>query len=107
MLLAGCATSPSKQMAVVTPVSEPVEEAPPRTTLVIDYTKGPAPIEKSKLSPRDTATALRFIAALVELEKVRQTHPNRSEAIYNEAILVQEYGNLLGAGYQESALLAT
>lgn len=104
LVLVGCASQPQHPRAHVGKwefaAPEPIvlEEKPtpqPRSTYE----------SRSELSPRDLPAALRFLEALVELERIRRAHPDRYEATYNEAILVHEYGVLLALEHQEKALL--
>jgi len=86
------------------PTRESVADDPPPR----QPTPVPAPSSGAKLqaSPRDIAAALKLIEAVVELEKARRAHPERHEAIFNEAILIHEYGQYLAVEDREAALLA-
>lgn len=95
----GCGSSPAPSPNVGVykpPVVEP--DPPPRAT--------PKPAVVHYASQREFVAALRFIEALVELERIRQAHPDRHEATYNEAVLLQEYGTLLEVDQHEAAYRA-
>lgn len=97
--LSACASSPSPSTAFGVyepPVVAP--QAPPPST--------PKPAVVHYASPREFGAALRFIEAVVELERVRKAHPDRHEATYNEAILLQEYGTLLEGEHHEAVYRA-
>lgn len=92
VLLASCAPQPSGSVATPVRTYEPPQPkaaAPPPP---------PQPDRTSQLgaSRSDDVAVARFREALAELEKVRREHPDRPEAIYNEAILLDEYAMLLG-----------
>ncbi len=104
-LLVGCASQPHHpsdahfgQWAFVPPEPTVLEEKPtPQPSWTYE--------SRPDISPRDLPAALRFLEALVELERIRRGHPERSEAVFNEAILIQEYGVLLETKHHETTLL--
>lgn len=103
--LFGCASQPQHARAHVgkwefpAPETIVVEENPiPQVSPTYEY--------RAELSPRDLPAALRFLEALVELERIRRAHPERYEATFNEAILIHEYGVLVDPKFGEHVFLA-
>lgn len=105
-LLVGCASQPHHPSDahvgkwVFVPPEPTVLEEKPTPQPSWSYESPP------DISPRDLPAALRFLEALVELEQLRRTHPERHEAIFNEAVLIQEYGVLVETKHHERTLLA-
>lgn len=62
-------------------------------------------VAKPQARPQDIVAALRFLESVAELEKARRAHPERHEALFNEAILIHEYGQLVATESQELPLV--
>ncbi len=92
VLLTSCAPQASRSVATPTRTYEPPQ---PKAVAPLPP---PPPDRASQLgaSQRDDVAVSRFREALAELEKARREQPERHEAIYNEAILLDEYAMLLG-----------
>lgn len=106
LLLSACAPPPAKQLTAIitTRQSESVEvaaEQPPPQRY-----KFSSPDSVPQLTPRELPAALRFLEALVELEKLRKMYPDRHEVIFNEALLVDGYGFTTGV-YPSELMLQT
>lgn len=117
LLLSACAAHPEKMPAyspapppLARPIPSPIEaqvsaasSPPPSQTLDL------APLPRLTLSPeasaQETLYALRFLEALNTLEHARKLEPERLEAIFNEAILLQEYGTQFESQGNSTALL--
>lgn len=99
LLLAGCAPPPLKHLrAIISNNETPAESSPP------SLKREPQP-DAIPYAPRsELAAAVRVLEALVELENLRRAYPERHEAIFNEAILLHEYGNYLNLENREMAL---
>ena len=98
--LLGCAPPPLKHAVLVVTPNESVADDPP-----LRASSSASNVVALRASPQEIAAALRFLEAVVELEKTRRAHPDRHEAIFNEAILIQEYGNVIRTKNQELPLV--
>ncbi len=104
LFLSSCSPPPLKQLAVTIATSDPTPDARAYTPLPTPTTRFTT---KSNVSQRDIPQSLRVLESLVELEKARRAFPERHEAIFNEAILLQEYGNYLETENRGAVLQVT
>lgn len=100
LFLPACASAanpaPKAVLAATTTRSTEIAAAPPPETPQQPAAAPPLPftINQEHLSPADQVAVKRLLEAYAELEKLRRMYPDRYEATFNEAILLQEY-----AGY--------
>lgn len=109
LAIAGCAAQ-ARQPAPSRPqeaaISRPVPMPPsPATTTSENLAPLPEFQPDPTASPADTLAAKRFFEALQALEEARKLDPERPEALLNEAILLHEYGPVLGGNGAERSLL--
>lgn len=109
LTIAGCAAQ-ARQPAPSRPqeaaISRPVPMPPsPATTTSENLAPLPEFQPDPTASPADTLAAKRFFEALQALEEARKLDPKRPEALLNEAILLHEYGPVLGGNGAERSLL--
>ena len=92
VLLTSCAQQATGTVVTSVNANRPL----PPPAVVTPPTPSQPPIPQFGVSQRDDVAVSRFREAMAELEHARREHPERHEAIYNEAILLDEYAMLLG-----------
>lgn len=115
LILASCAPRIAREPLAPIPEARPQVETPPAEAQATPNTPPvtnepylsplPTPVPRPGDSPQETQAALRFFEALQLLEEARKLDPERNEAIFNEAVLLQEYGRMLDGPNYESGLL--